>query len=90
MVHYTDLEPFLSQINLPIFGAMLNGDSIYETDFDREGLIVMGNEGNGLRPSVEKLIEKAVTIPRTGGAESLNVAIAAALFCSEVSRKSFK
>jgi len=89
-VHYTDLEPFLSQINLPLFGAMLNGDNIYLTDFGNEGLILMGNEGNGLRPAIEKLISKAVTIPASGGAESLNVAIATALFCSEVSRKSYK
>jgi len=89
-VHYADLEPFLSQINIPVYGAMLNGDNIYETEFGKEGLIVMGNEGNGLRPAVEKLISKAVTIPRAGGAESLNVAIATALFCSEVARKSYK
>lgn len=89
-IYYTDLEPFLSRTKLPIFGAMLNGDNIYQTDFGQEGLIVMGNEGNGLRPDVEKFISKTVTIPRAGGAESLNVAIATALFCSEVSRKSFK
>lgn len=90
IVHYIDLELFLSQINLPVFGAMLNGDNIYQTGFGPEGLIIMGNEGNGLRPGVEKLVGKAVTIPRIGGAESLNVAVAAALFCSEVSRKSYK
>src|SRR5471030_1696692 len=79
-VHYVKLETFLAQIDLPLFGAMFNGENIYETDFGPEGLIVMGNEGNGLTPSVEKLITKAITIPRKGGAESLNVAIAAALF----------
>jgi RNA methyltransferase, TrmH family len=89
-VHYTDLEPFLLKVNLPIFGAMLNGDNIYQTEFGHEGLIVMGNEGNGMRPGVEKFIGKTVTIPGNGGAESLNVAIATALFCSEVSRKSYK
>jgi TrmH family RNA methyltransferase len=67
---------------------MLNGENIYETNFGAEGLIVMGNEGNGLRPEVERLINKAVTIPRKGGAESLNVGIATALFCSEISRRS--
>jgi len=89
-LHYIELEPFLAQVDLPIFGAMLNGGNIYLTEFGREGLIVMGNEGSGLRPGVEKMIGKAVTIPRAGAAESLNVAIATALFCSEVSRKSYK
>ena len=85
-VHYMDLITILSQTELPVFGALLNGESIYTTDFGREGLIVMGNEGNGMRPEIERLIGRAVTIPRKGKAESLNVAIAAALFCSEISR----
>jgi len=89
-VHYTNLAAVLPQIGLPIFGAVLNGENIYHTDFGAEGLIVLGNEGNGLRPEIEKLIGKAVTVPRTGKAESLNVAIAAALFCSEINRKSYK
>lgn len=83
---YVDLEAVLPQINLPIFGAMLNGQSIYQTDFGSEGLILMGNEGNGVRPDIERLITKAVTIPGVGNAESLNVGIATAIFCSEISR----
>jgi len=89
-VHYANLTVVLPQIGLPIFGAMLNGDNIYTTDFGAEGLIVMGNEGNGLRPGVEQLINKVITIPRIGKAESLNVGIATALFCSEINRKSYK
>ncbi|MDB5137742.1 MAG: methyltransferase [Mucilaginibacter sp.] len=85
-VSYTSLINFLSGIKMPAFGAMLNGDNIYNTNFGREGLIVMGNEGNGLSHEVQKLISKAVTIPRVGKAESLNVAIATALFCSEITR----
>jgi TrmH family RNA methyltransferase len=88
IVHYTDLAAALPIIGLPMFGAMLNGENIYHTNFGAEGLIVMGNEGNGLRPEIERLISKAVTIPRAGSAESLNVAIAAAIFCSEISRNS--
>lgn len=85
-VHYVNLTSALPEISLPVFGAVFNGESIYKTRFGAEGLIIMGNEGNGLRPQVEHLIDKAVTIPRTGKAESLNVAIATALFCSEISR----
>ncbi len=85
-VHYADITSVLPQIGLPIFGAMLNGENIYQTKFGNEGLIVMGNEGNGLRPEVERLISKAITIPRAGKAESLNVGIATALFCAEITR----
>ena len=89
-VHYTDLMPVLSTADVPIYGALLNGDNIYDTTFGTEGLIVMGNEGNGLRPEVIKLVTKAITIPRFGGAESLNVAIATAIFCSEINRNKRK
>ncbi len=85
-VHYTELTTTLPKINLPIFGAMLDGKTIYKTNFGKEGLLLMGNEGNGIRPELQKHITRAVTIPRVGKAESLNVAIATALFCSEISR----
>ena len=85
-IYYTGLHEFLTHINLPIYGAMLSGQNIYKTDFGTEGLILMGNEGNGVRPGIEKLITKAITIPRIGTAESLNVGIATAIFCSEISR----
>jgi TrmH family RNA methyltransferase len=85
-VFYADLASTLPQLKLPVFGAMLNGQSIYQTDFGPEGLILVGNEGNGVRPEIERMISKAVTIPRIGHAESLNVGIATAIFCSEISR----
>jgi TrmH family RNA methyltransferase len=86
-VHYTSLTGFLPAIKIPLFGALLDGENIYNTDFGKEGLIVMGNEGNGLRFEVQNLVNRAITIPRIGKAESLNVAIATALFCSEITRK---
>ena len=86
-VHYTPLADFLAKIKLPVFGALLDGENIYDTNFGQEGLVIMGNEGNGLRPEIAKLVSKAITIPRIGKAESLNVAIATALFCSEITRK---
>ncbi|MBE9584443.1 RNA methyltransferase [Mucilaginibacter sp. JRF] len=89
-LHYVDIEQFLKRTQLPVFGALFNGKNIYETQFGGEGLIVMGNEGNGIRPAVEKLIQKAITIPRAGQAESLNVGIATAIFCSEIKRNTLK
>jgi TrmH family RNA methyltransferase len=89
-VYYTELETFLPEIKLPIYGALLNGANIYQTDFGDEGLLIMGSEGNGLRPAIIKLIQHAITIPRGGNAESLNVGIATAIFCSEIKRISYK
>ncbi len=86
-IFYTDLETLLHKLKLPVFGAMLNGTNIYTANFGSEGLILMGNEGNGIRPNVQPLITQAITIPRFGEAESLNVSIATALFCSEISRR---
>ena len=89
-VHYTDIASVIYEVKLPVFGALLNGENIYTTNFGTEGLIVMGNEGNGLRPDIIKLVTKAITIPRAGKAESLNVAIATAIFCSEINRNILK
>jgi TrmH family RNA methyltransferase len=85
-VLYTDLAAFISKAALPVYGGMLHGENIYQTRFGSEGLILMGNEGNGVRPELQGMISKAVTIPRVGRAESLNVGIATALFCSEIRR----
>jgi TrmH family RNA methyltransferase len=88
-IYYTDLEKTLPALKMPVYGALLNGQNIYTTNFNGEGLIIMGNEGNGIRPAIQKLINKAITIPRLGEAESLNVAIATAIICSEISRNRF-
>lgn len=87
-VIHTDLEGFLKNTELPIFGALLNGRSVYETNFGNEGILLLGNEGNGINNDLLKLITFPVTIPRVGKAESLNVAISASIFCSEVRRNS--
>lgn len=86
-IHYADLEELLPRIKVPFFGALLDGTSIYEVDFGQEGLIILGNEGKGISPKIQSQITRAVTIPRFGGAESLNVAVSAAIFCSELKRK---
>jgi TrmH family RNA methyltransferase len=81
-IYYVELSDFLNDIKLPLFGALLDGSNIYKTNFGTEGLIIMGNEGNGLRPEIIELVQHGVTIPRAGEAESLNVGIATAIFCS--------
>ena len=84
---YTSLVPFLKNTKLPIYGALLNGENIYQTNWGDEGLILLGNEGHGISNELIEQITVPVTIPRFGEAESLNVAVSAAIFCSEISRK---
>ncbi|MGV3763875.1 TrmH family RNA methyltransferase [Parapedobacter sp.] len=86
-VCYTDLADLVVRSPVPVFGAVLDGRALYDTDFGQHGLVVLGNEGNGIGPAVLPHITQRVTIPRVGNAESLNVAISAALFCAELARQ---
>ena len=86
-IHYTDIMSLTAKSPVPVFGAVLDGAPIYDADFGHEGLIVLGNEGNGISPAVSANIQHPITIPRIGAAESLNVAVSAALFCAELMRK---
>lgn len=64
-------------------GAFLDGESLYETPLPSDGLLVLGGESHGIRPALEAVLSRRLTIPRFGGAESLNVAMAGAVFCGE-------
>ncbi|MCF0209427.1 MAG: RNA methyltransferase, partial [Bacteroidaceae bacterium] len=73
----------------PIYGTLLDGDNIYEQKLTTNGVIVMGNEGNGISAEVRKLVTNKLLIPNFSDgdtAESLNVAIATAITCSEFRR----
>ncbi|WP_256013603.1 TrmH family RNA methyltransferase [Desertivirga xinjiangensis] len=87
-VYYTDLCALFDHYKLPVFGALLEGENLYQTNFEKEGFLVLGNEGKGISEAVVSKIDRAVTIPRFGKAESLNVAVSAAIFCSELKRNS--
>lgn len=94
-VIYTDLKDFLkhqSENKMAIYGAMLNGDNIYEQK-KSNGIIVIGNESKGISKEIEQYISKKIKIPsfshlkqNEGEAESLNAAIATAIICSEFRR----
>ncbi len=86
-ISYTPLAGFIDQSEMPTFGALLEGKSIYKTDFGNAGLIIMGNEGNGISDEIVEKIDHPITIPRIGQAESLNVAVASTIFCSEIARQ---
>ena len=83
-VHYLDLADYLKNTKQPKFGAMLNGKNYKETVYPTDAILIMGNEGKGVRPEIEALIDFPVTIPRFGEAESLNVATATAILLAEI------
>ncbi|MBO6125852.1 MAG: RNA methyltransferase [Bacteroidaceae bacterium] len=90
-VHYTDLAALFRQCNAPIYGTLLDGKNIYEQELGSNGFIVMGNEGKGLSPAIRNLVTQKLFIPNypigAKTTESLNVAIATSIVCSEFRRR---
>jgi len=85
---YNSLTAFLSTTPLPVYGTFLDGSDIYQQELPQHAVIVMGNEGNGISQQVRQLITNRLLIPSfRPGAESLNVAIATAITCSEFRRQ---
>lgn len=88
---YADLVEVLRETKLPIYGTFMDGKNIYAENTSKEGIIVMGNESNGISDKIEQLIQRKITIPRFGTlqkTESLNVATATAITLSEFCRNS--
>ncbi|MDN5199724.1 RNA methyltransferase [Fulvivirgaceae bacterium BMA10] len=86
-LYYTDLVAFINDYkDMSVYGAFLNGRNIHQEKFDAGGFIVVGNESKGINPQLEKCINMKLTIPRFGGAESLNVANATAIICDNIRR----
>ena len=88
-VTYVDLIDFIAKSNLAVFGTFMDGENMYTTNLPQEGIIVMGNEANGISSDLEKIIKNRLTIPRFGTlqkTESLNVATATAIVLSEFRR----
>jgi TrmH family RNA methyltransferase len=88
-VNYIDLNAFISQSKIPVFGTFMDGDNIYKSILPEEGIVLMGNEANGISTELEKLVKYRLSIPRFGTlqkTESLNVANATAIILSEFKR----
>jgi RNA methyltransferase, TrmH family len=67
---------------LPIFATILRGVNIFEKDFPKQGIIVIGNEGSGVSESLIQQTDYKIAIPGGGGAESLNAAVATGIVCA--------
>ena len=84
-IAYVDLENYLKQSKLDVYGTFMDGVSIYSQTFPEKGIIVMGNEANGISSKIEHLVNRKIGIPRFGNlkaTESLNVATATAIVLS--------
>lgn len=90
-ITYLDLQKTLENNSLKTYGTYMQGDSIFEIDEIKNGVILFGNEANGINPNLSKFVDKRLSIPRFGKlkkTESLNVANALSIVLSENSRKS--
>ncbi len=88
--YYTSLPGFMEEqkSNRMFVGTLLGGTSLYDYTFPTAGgYVVMGNESQGIGPEVRAHLHHQVTIPRFGGAESLNVGIATAIICDHLRRQ---
>jgi TrmH family RNA methyltransferase len=88
-IHYTDLENYITKSNLDTFIADMDGKNVYKTKLPKEGILIMGNEANGVSKEIKTLLQYKISIPRFGETqetESLNVATATAILLSEFKR----
>jgi len=88
-VSYIDLVSFIEESDIPVFGAFMEGKNVYNRTLPKKGILVMGNEANGVSKEVEAVITEKISIPRFGdlqATESLNVATATAILLSEFKR----
>ena len=89
-ITYVNLIHFLKDTKLPVYGAFMEGENVYNTQLPENGILVMGNEANGISKEVEAIITNKISIPRFGAlqeTESLNVATATAILLSEFRRR---
>ena len=88
-IHYTDLENYITKSNLDTYIADMDGENVYKMKLPKEGILIMGNEANGVSEEIKSLLQHKISVPRFGETqetESLNVATATAILLSEFKR----
>lgn len=81
-LHQADLRSFLDAVRIPILAAALEGQNVYGVPPQDAAVLLIGNESRGLHPDLLERATGKVTIPRAGGAESLNAAVSAGILCA--------
>jgi len=86
-IHYADLTGLIKlNAQIPVYGAYMDGEDIYKTKLNKDAILVIGNEANGITDHVGALITHKISIPNFGKAESLNAAVAAGIIMGEFRR----
>ena len=85
-ISYCNLTEILKDLKTPIYGAVMDGSSIQEMSMEPEGVLVIGNEGKGISEELMPYLSHRISIPRTGGAESLNAAVACGILVAKWNR----
>ncbi len=83
-VEYIDLPKLLSNSDGTIVGADMEGEDVHSFEYSTGGVLVMGSESHGISNDLQNLLTSKITIPRIGGAESLNVGVATAIICDNL------
>ncbi|MDR2584779.1 MAG: RNA methyltransferase [Prevotellaceae bacterium] len=90
-VYYADLNKLIDTLDIPVFGTATEGESVYDCDLSNSGVIVIGNESNGISSPLQSKIDQMLMIPSFNSdpsrSESLNAAVATAIICSEFRRR---
>lgn len=85
--YYTNLDKYFDEVDLPMMGTFLEGQNVHEFIFPAAGYLVIGSESHGISPSIKERMTFQITIPRFGGAESLNAANATAIVLDNLKRR---
>jgi TrmH family RNA methyltransferase len=81
-VEYKELDTFFKTNQLPVYAALLNGDNLFQVKSKQTGIILIGNESKGIAPELLPFASHPITIPRIGGAESLNAGVATGIIAA--------
>jgi TrmH family RNA methyltransferase len=81
-VEYKELDTFFKTNQLPVYAALLNGENLFQVKSKQAGIILIGNESKGIAPELLPFASHPVTIPRIGGAESLNAGVATGIIAA--------
>ena len=86
----TDVVRFLKEVKAPVFGALMQGKNVFQTNIkNNQGVVIIGSESHGIRENVMPFVSCPINIPRAAGSqtESLNASVAAGIIISEIFRK---
>ncbi len=93
-ITYLDLYDYLKDGKIsPLYGAFMNGDSVYTSEIENKGILILGNEANGINSTIEEFVTHRISIPQFNQSkktESLNVATATAIMLSEFRRRTIE